>query len=136
MRILGLAVVAAVAMLGAQSSAQSHQLEPQRQFMSKDDAARALRMIMTIQGNHPFGKGQYGLLEEVVKGVQLEGEDPVRLDDHTFTYRGYTIRMMRGATRQHYSLTMVPSNGFCTASYFANEMNIIYSGRAIGCPAQ
>jgi hypothetical protein len=132
MRILGLAFVVAVGMFGAQSSAESSQAPS----LSKDDAARVMRMLMTIQGNRPFGKGQYGLLEEVMKGVQLAGEDAVRVDDHTFTYRGYTIRMMRGATRQNYSLTMVPSNGFCAASYFANEMSIIYVGQAIGCPAQ
>ena len=32
--------------------------------------------------------------------------------------------------------TMVPRDGVCAASYFANETNIIYSGQALGCPAQ
>jgi hypothetical protein len=135
MRLLVLTFLAVIAMLGTRSSVEAHQ-PTQPQAMSKADATRAMRMIMTIQSNRPFGKGNYGLLEEVLKGVTLAGEDASRVDEHTATYRGYTIRMMRSAIRTHFALTMVPSGGLCGASYFANENQIIYSGQALGCPAQ
>jgi hypothetical protein len=95
-----------------------------------------MRMILTIQANRPFGKGNYGLLQELLSDVSLAGENPVIVDRQTATYRGYTIRVMRNPEMTTFDLTMVPSGGFCGASFFANEQNVIYSGTAIGCPVQ
>jgi len=131
-----LTLVAVVAILGVRSSAHAPQTPAQPPSLTKEDAAGAMRMILTIQANRPFGKGRYGLLEEVLAGVSLAGEDPVIVDRQTATYRGYTIRILRTPEMTKFDLTMVPSGGLCGQSYFANEQNVIFSGTAIGCPAQ
>jgi hypothetical protein len=62
--------------------------------------------------------------------------DATVIDEHTASYRGYTIRMTRTADRQRFEISIVPNGGACAISWFSNEKNVIYAGHALGCPPQ
>jgi hypothetical protein len=123
-------------MLGARSSAQAPQA-PAQETLTKEGGARVMRMILTMQANTPYGpKTSYGTLKEILPLLPDVQRDATVIDEHTASYRGYTIRMTRTADRQRFEISIVPNSGACAISWFSNEKNVIYVGQALGCPAQ
>jgi len=133
---LRLGLFVGLALMGTQAPTVAVQLSVPSQALSKDEGPRAMRMLLTMQANRPYGKGNYGTLSEILALVPPVQVDATIIDEQTASYRGYTIRMTRSADRKHFELALVPAGGTCAASWFSNEHNVIYSGQAIGCPAQ
>jgi hypothetical protein len=129
-------MICALAMLGVRSFAQARQAPVAEQVLTKQDATAAMRMMLTMQANRPFGKAGYGTLAEILPLVPFVFDQATQVDDQTATYRGYTIRMTRSADRKRFELAMLPNGGACGTSWFSNEQNVIYAGLALGCPTQ
>ena len=137
MRIpLKLGLIVGLALIGTETPTVAVQQSAQPQVLTKDEGPRAMRMLLTMQANRPYGKGNYGTLSEILELVPPVRVDATIVDEQTASYRGYTIRMTRSADRKHFELALVPAGGACAASWFSNEQNVIYAGQAIGCPAQ
>ena len=131
-----LGLILSLALMGNQAPTAAIQQPVQAQMLTKDEGPRAMRMLLTMQANKPYGKGSYGTLSEILELVPPVQGDATLIDEQTAAYRGYTIRMTRSADRKHFELALIPAGGACAASWFSNEQNVIYAGQAIGCPAQ
>jgi hypothetical protein len=132
-----LGAIVGLALLGTQASTAGVQQPTQQPTLTKEAGASAMRMMLTMQANKPYGpKTGYGSLSEILSLVPSVYDEATLIDEQTASYRGYTIRLTRSADQKRFELTMVPNGGVCAISWFSNEQNVIYSGQALGCPAQ
>jgi hypothetical protein len=135
-RYLAAALMTAVSAFGVRSSAQapvpSATQEPR---LTAEDGAMMMRLMLTRQANRPYGAGSYGTLPDLLPFVQAVHGDATLVDEQTASLRGYTIRLTRSLDRKRFDIA-ITQDGTCAIGWFSNERNVIYAGKALGCPAQ
>ena len=95
-RYLQVAVLAGLAVLGVRSSAQSPQTATEPTTV---DGPMVMRMVLTKQANRPFGPAGYGTLSDILPLMWDVAGEATLIDEHTASFRGYTIRLTRSLDR-------------------------------------
>ena len=103
--------------------------------LSAQDGLRLMRMVMSVEAS--MKKTGFGTLEQVL-GDRMFTQSPVSIvvtSPGTASVLDYQLRVTRPDDGGRFEASLTPMSG-CSTAWFGTERNLIYTGRALGCPGQ
>ena len=132
-RIVVTVIVLFVVATFSLQSAKTGVTEPQ---LTQAEALAFVRALNTAQVDTLLSSGAYASLEGLAKHRFLQDRQAqIALKDSALgSYADYKLSVVASKDGKHYLLGLVPQSG-CGTAFLSGESGIIYTGKALGCPA-
>ncbi len=100
------------------------------------DGVQVLRKLNTAQATIARGaSGRYGNLDAVLRQDTTLSGSVTPINDISASIKGYTLTLISAADGRGYRASLTSATP-CALAFFTDEGGLIYTGRALDCPAK